>query len=100
MSNVDDIKKLCELSKLEIPNEMMIETAEKIREVLTLFGKLDEFDTTGDNKLKMGGDMKIEKPLGSLRDDKPQTGKFEESSVKIKIKPLNTKNGYILGPRI
>lgn len=99
MSAVDDVKRLCELSKLEIPNEMMIETTRKIREVLTLFDKLDEFDK-GDNEIKIGEDIKIEKAIDSLRDDQPLTKKSVNSDNDVKIKLLNSKNGYVLGPRI
>jgi aspartyl/glutamyl-tRNA(Asn/Gln) amidotransferase C subunit len=99
MSNVDDIKKLCDLSKLEIPSEMMMETTSKIREVLTLFDKLDEFDTS-DNKGDIGGDIKIEKSINSLRDDQIPNRNSVDSNSNIKIKPLNTKDGYVLGPRI
>jgi aspartyl/glutamyl-tRNA(Asn/Gln) amidotransferase C subunit len=99
MSTADDVKKLCELSKLEIPNEMMKETTTKIREVLTLFDKLDEFDK-GDNEIKIGEDIKIEKTVDSLRDDHPLTTNSVNSHNYIKIKPLNSKNGYVLGPRI
>ena len=99
MSTVDDVKKLCELSKLELPNEMMMETARKIREVLTLFDKLDEFDR-GDYEIKIGEDIKIEKTFNSLRDDQPLATNNVNSDDYRKIKPLNTKNGYVLGPRI
>lgn len=99
MSAVDDVKRLCELSKLEIPNEMMMETTRKIREVLTLFDKLDEFDK-GDNEIKIGEDIKIEKAIDSLRDDQPPTKKSVNSDNDVKIKLLNIKNGYVLGPRI
>jgi len=99
MPTVDDVKKLCELSKLEIPSEMMKETTKKIFEVLTLFDKLDEFDK-GDNEIKIGEDIKIEKTVDSLRDDQPLTTNSVNSDNYIKIKPLNEKNGYVLGPRI
>lgn len=99
MSAVDDVKRLCELSKLEIPNEMMMETTRKIRDVLTLFDKLDEFDK-GDNEIKIGEDIKIEKAIDSLRDDQPLTKKSVNSDNDVKIKLLNSKNGYVLGPRI
>jgi aspartyl/glutamyl-tRNA(Asn/Gln) amidotransferase C subunit len=99
MSNVDDIKKLCDLSKLEIHSEMMTETTSKIREVLTLFDKLDEFDTS-DNKRDIGSDIKIEKSIDSLRDDQIPNINSVDSNSNIKIKPLNAKNGYVLGPRI
>lgn len=99
MSAVDDVKRLCELSKLEIPNEMMMETTRKIREVLTLFDKLDEFDK-GDNEIEIGEYIKIEKTIDSLRDDQPLTKNSVNSDDDVKIKLLNSKNGYVLGPRI
>ena len=78
---------------------MMMETTSKIREVLTLFDKLDEFES-GDNEFKICDDIKIEKPLDALRDDQSHTGNTVESESNVKIKFMNTKNGYVLGPRI
>lgn len=99
MSTEDDLRQLCNLSKLEIPDELMKETSKKILEVLGLFDKLDEFDKT-DFKREIYGDMKIEKSIDTLRDDqtfRTNTGKGDNDN---KIKVSKAKGGYILGPRI
>lgn len=99
MSTEDDLRQLCNLSKLEIPDELMKETSKKLREVLGLFDKLDEFDKT-DFKPEIYGDMKIEKSIDTLRDDqtfRTNTGKGDNDN---KIKVSKAKDGYILGPRI
>ena len=40
-----DIKKLCDLTKLEIPEQNITEISRKVEEVLLMFDKLDEFTT-------------------------------------------------------
>ena len=40
-----DIKKLCDLTKLEIPEQDMTQISRKVEEVLLMFDKLDEFAT-------------------------------------------------------
>jgi len=99
MSTEDDLKQLCNLSKLEIPSELMKETSKKIHEVLMLFDKLDEFDKT-EFEREIYDDIKIEKSIDSLRDDQI----FETNPIKsdndIKVKFSKAKSGYIIGPRI
>lgn len=99
MSTADDLEKLCDLSKLEIPGELMIETSIKIREVLKLFDILDEFDKK-DQQTISDIDIKIEKPINSLRDDQLSEVNTVKGDLQTKIKFSNSKNGYILGPRI
>jgi Asp-tRNA(Asn)/Glu-tRNA(Gln) amidotransferase C subunit len=103
MSNEIEVKKLCELSKLEIPDEMILETSHKVGEVMSLFDKLDELDISSSSSMDSYGKLRIEKSLESLRDDIPRrntstTDSTTDSLTKFKL--LNTKNGYVLGPRI
>jgi aspartyl/glutamyl-tRNA(Asn/Gln) amidotransferase C subunit len=95
----DDLRELCDLSKLEIPNELMIETGKKISEVLLLFDKLDEFDKAN-YKIDTNNDIKIEKPIDALRDDQAFNTNAVKRNLETKMKFSNSKNGYILGPRI
>ena len=44
MSEYYDIKKLCTLSRLEIGESEIQQTANKIKEIITFFNKLDEFE--------------------------------------------------------
>ena len=99
MPTTDDLRELCDLSKLEIPNELMIETGKKISEVLLLFDKLDEFDKA-DYKIDTNNDIKIEKPIDTLRDDQAFNTNAVKRNLETKMKFSNSKNGYILGPRI
>lgn len=99
MPITDDVRELCDLSKLEIPNELMIETSKKIREVLVLFDKLDEFDKA-DYKIDTDDDIKIEKSIDSLRGDQAISTNTGKQNLESNIKFSNSKNGYIMGPRI
>jgi Asp-tRNA(Asn)/Glu-tRNA(Gln) amidotransferase C subunit len=99
MSNEIEVKKLCELSKLEIPDEMILETSNKIREVMSLFHKLDELDISSADDTDSYGGLRIEKSLDSLRGDVPR-GSFSVTDSVAKLKLLNTRNGFVLGPRI
>ena len=94
-----DIKKLCDLTKLEIPEQNIPEISRKVEEVLLMFDKLDEFNTEG-SKIPSIEDMKFEISFEDLRTDKPRPNLelSEESQFKFKLK--NLKDGYILGPRI
>ena len=99
MSGEIDVKKLCELSKLEIPDEMILETSKKVGEVMSLFDKLDELDIKDSTSQDSYGKLRVEKSLESLRDDTPrQNISITDSLSKFKL--LNTKNGFALGPRI
>jgi Asp-tRNA(Asn)/Glu-tRNA(Gln) amidotransferase C subunit len=99
MSTEDDVKKLCDLSKLEIPDEMIMETAKKVKDVLGLFSKLDEF-TNSDFDLNTVNDLRIEKSIDSLRADTLFSVHVDNKDNKFDFKPLNSKNGFIIGPRI
>jgi aspartyl/glutamyl-tRNA(Asn/Gln) amidotransferase C subunit len=99
MPITDDLRELCDLSKLEIPNELMIETGKKISEVLLLFDKLDKFDKA-DYKIDTNNDIIIEKPIDELRDDQAFNTNAVKRNLETKMKFSNSKNGYILGPRI
>ena len=99
MPITDDLRELCDLSKLEIPNELMIETGKKISEVLLLFDKLDKFDKA-DYKIDTNNDIIIEKPIDELRDDQSFNTNAVKRNLETKMKFSNSKNGYILGPRI
>lgn len=99
MSSEIDIKKLCELSKLEIPDEMILETSMKVREVMALFDKLDELDIQKSTSKDSYSRLRIEKSIESLRDDIPRQS-IPTADFLSKFKFLNTKNGFALGPRI
>lgn len=99
MSNEIDVKKLCELSKLEIPDEMILETSRKVREVMSLFDKLDELDISNSTSMDSYGGLRVEKSLESLREDTPRES-ISDSESTAKFNLLNTKNGFVLGPRI
>lgn len=94
-----DVKKLCELSKLEIPDEMILETSKKVREVMSLFEKLDELYINESTSQDSYSRLRIEKSLESLRDDTPRQS-VPTTDSRSKFKLLNTKNGFALGPRI
>lgn len=94
-----DVRKLCNLAKLEIPEQDMAAISKKLKEVLIMFDKLDEFTTEGleDNGIE---DLKSERVFENLRDDKPRPllGPSETAQSKIKLK--NIKDDFVLGPRI
>ena len=94
-----DIKKLCDLTKLEIPEQKMTEISRKVEEVLLMFNKIDEF-TAGDSEVTNIVDLKFEMAFENLRDDIPRSPSelLEEPQLKFKLK--NIKDGFILGPRI
>lgn len=99
MSLNEDIKKLCSLSKVEIPDALMDETFEKIKEVLFLFDKLDSFTMNPTDKSTNPMD-KTEKVMDSLRDDIPRSGSNSSQGTVYPLKLLNTRNGFLIGPRI
>jgi aspartyl/glutamyl-tRNA(Asn/Gln) amidotransferase C subunit len=94
-----DIKKLCDLTKLEIPEQKMTEISRKVEEVLLMFDKIDEF-TAGDSEVTNIDDLKFEMAFENLREDIPRSSSesLEEPQLKFKLK--NIKDGFILGPRI
>jgi aspartyl/glutamyl-tRNA(Asn/Gln) amidotransferase C subunit len=94
-----DIKKLCDLTKLEIPEQNITEISRKVGEVLLMFDKLDEFTTEG-SKGPSIEDLKFEMAFENLRDDKPRPTLESSKRSQPKIKLKNIKDGFILGPRI
>ena len=115
MSDNEDIKKLCILSRLEIDGSKIHQTADKIKEILSFFNKLDEFefDSNGnaDNNIinqnlsmdKISCDnknfLKNEKNLDNLRPDEPNNIK-EKTKQQFTFNFHHQKNGYVIGPRI
>lgn len=99
MSIEEDVKKLCDLSKLEIPDEMIVEAAKKVGDVLALFSKLDEFKKS-DYDIRIENDMRVEKSYSSLRADQPPDMNTDNNGDRFEFQPLNIKDGFILGPRI
>ena len=47
MSDYYDIKKLCVLSRIEIEESKIHQTTEKIKEIISFFNKIDEFELKG-----------------------------------------------------
>ena len=94
-----DIKKLCDLTKLEIPEQKMTEISRKVEEVLLMFNKIDEF-TAGDSEVTNIVDLKFEIAFENLRDDKPKPSLESSKGHPTKFKLKNIKDGFILGPRI
>jgi aspartyl/glutamyl-tRNA(Asn/Gln) amidotransferase C subunit len=94
-----DIKKLCDLTKLEIPEQNITEISRKVGEVLLMFDKLDEFTTEG-SKGPSIEDLKFEMAFENLRDDEPRPTLESSKRSQPKIKLKNIKDGFILGPRI
>ena len=94
-----DIIKLCNLTKLEIPEQNIPEISRKVEEVLLMFDKLDEF-TTEDSTVPSIADLKFEMAFENLRDDKPRPTVESSEGPQLKFKLKNIKDGFILGPRI
>jgi len=94
-----DIKKLCELAKLEIPEQNMIEISRKVEEVLLMFDKLDNFSEES-SEVRSINDLKYEVDFEDLRDDKPKPAFELSNNTQAKFKLKNIKEGFILGPRI
>ena len=94
-----DIRKLCSLTKLEIPEQDITPISQKLKEVLIMFDKLDEI-TTEDSEDICIEDLKLERAFENFRDDipRPVPGSLESTQSKIKLK--NVKDGFALGPRI
>ncbi len=110
MSDYYDIKKLCLLSRLEIDESEIQQTAEKIKEIISFFNKLDEFEMNESNEdlnNKNNSDpnlLKLEKKLNHLRDDIPNKNMDINSEDKTNLlfdfKFHVKKNGYVIGPKI
>ena len=94
-----DIRKLCSLTKLDIPEQDMAAISEKLKEVLLMFDKLDEFTTEGseDNGIE---DLKLERAFENLRNDEPRPPLRSSETSPTKIRLKNNKDGFVLGPRI
>jgi aspartyl/glutamyl-tRNA(Asn/Gln) amidotransferase C subunit len=94
-----DIRKLCNLTKLDIPEQDMAAISEKLKEVLLMFDKLDEFTTEGseDNGIE---DLKLERAFENLRNDEPRPPLRPSETSPMKIRLKNNKGGFVLGPRI
>ena len=94
-----DIRKLCNLTKLEIPEQDMAAISEKLEEVLSMFDKLDELTTEGseDNGIE---DLKLERAFEDLRNDEPRPPLRSSETAPPKINLKNNKDDFVLGPRI
>jgi Asp-tRNA(Asn)/Glu-tRNA(Gln) amidotransferase C subunit len=115
MSDNEDIKKLCILSRLEIDGSKIPQTTDKIKEILSFFSKLDEFEfdsyENADNNIinqnlsmdEVSSDNKNflnnEKNLDNLRPDEPDKIK-EKTKQQFTFNFHHQKNGYVIGPRI
>src|SRR3954453_6868352 len=95
MSDYYDIKKLCSLSRIEIDESKIQQTSEKIKEIISFFNKLDEFElnekednnafgnlpqsittftttttaASSDKETKIDNYIKFEKKMDDLRND-------------------------------
>jgi len=94
-----DIKKLCDMTKLEIPEQNIPEISRKLEEVLLMFDKLDEISTE-DSKISSIEDLKFEMTFEDLRADEPRSNLGSSNGPQIKFKLKNIRDGFILGPRI
>ena len=95
MSDYYDLRKLCALSRIEIDDLKIQQTTEKIKEIISFFNKLDEFElnendnndasggisqpeitttTTSNNKIEINNYIKFEKDIDDLRSDEHDTG--------------------------
>ena len=94
-----DIRKLCSLTKVEIPEQDMSSISEKLKEVLLMFDKLDEFTTESseDNGIE---DLKLERAFENLRNDEPKPPLRSSETAQPMIKLKNIKGDFVLGPRI
>ncbi len=69
MSDYYDVKKLCSLSRLEMGESEFQKTADKIKEIITFFNKLDEFDTVMNDSHEIPDNyIKMEKSIDDLRE--------------------------------
>jgi aspartyl/glutamyl-tRNA(Asn/Gln) amidotransferase C subunit len=119
MSEYHDIKKLCFLSRLEIEDSEIQQTSNKIKEIITFFNKLDEFEPDDNieghkqqNDSITDSYLKLELNVNELRDDNPvikldlqKQGANTDIKEKEDVTIFNfnfhmKKNGYVIGPRI
>ena len=103
MSDYYDVKKLCTISRLEIGESEFQKTADKIKETITFFNKLDEFEivVVDDEHETLDNSIKMEKRVNDLRDDVPKSSeKTTDTGGNISFNFLNKKNGYAIGPRV
>jgi aspartyl/glutamyl-tRNA(Asn/Gln) amidotransferase C subunit len=102
MSDYYDVKKLCALSRLEIVESEFQKTADKIKETMAFFNKLDEVEIVMDDEQEApDNSIKMEKSINALRDDIPKScEKTTDTDNSIPFNFLNKKNGYAIGPRI
>lgn len=129
MSTNEDIKKLCFLSRVEIDDSKINQTTDKIKEIISFFNKLDEFDTITNNandtlKQSLSADeisnvsrvydnfVRFEKRLNDLREDDPHkildNTESEKEIFNNLVKDAQQfifnfryqKNGFVIGPRI
>lgn len=103
MSIEVDIKKLSNLSKIEVSEDETYKTKEKIIQIIKFFDKLDEFvlDNSSNPDHNKDND-KVEIKFESLREDE-QTATSKENEYlknKFEFKFLHHRNGYVLGPKI
>src|SRR6476661_669140 len=97
MSDYYDIKKLCSLSRIEIDESKIQQTTEKIKEIISFFNKLDEFELNekGDNDTY--GNLPQSIPTTSTSDNEE---KIDNYTSLFSFRFHNNKNGYVIGPRI
>ena len=90
------------LSRLEIGESEFQKTADKIKETIAFFNKLDEFEIVTDDKHEApDNSIKMEKSIDDLRDDVPKLNeKTTDTGNNMPFNFLNKKNGYAIGPRI
>ena len=102
MSDYYDVKKLYALSRLEIVESEFQKTADKIKETMAFFNKLDEFEIVMDDEQQaLDNSIKMEISINALRDDVSKScEKTTDNSNNIPFNFLNKKNGYAIGPRI
>lgn len=101
MSYNIDIKKLSNLSKIEVPDSEINDTSKKIVQIINFFNKLDEFVIDGQTDIDYNN--KIELQISSLRDDEPLIKKnLNGDTIEnvFKFEFPHHKNGFVLGPRI
>ncbi len=97
MSLDEDIKKLCNLSKLEIPDSDIEITTNKIKEIILFFDKIDKFSSKEQDSEEYD---KLEKTMDELREDISHSDANDVRKNFIHFKFLHEKNGFVVGPRI
>jgi Asp-tRNA(Asn)/Glu-tRNA(Gln) amidotransferase C subunit len=129
MSTNEDIKKLCILSRLEMDDYELGQTADKIKEIISFFNKLDEFGLSGNGDNSIIGNDKSKEEISNdntIADNFIQyEKKFEDLREDVSNKVLDNiqlanksnnnqnpythqfdftfryqKNGFVIGPKI